>query len=125
MSTRMIRLTKTNKKWAKNHKIVEVLFQTILFDTKGHELKDKELSPRDEFTLSFEIKNNKFVSSELREEKSYSSTRMREWRNRDQIRKEGALRLNTKERKLAGFEFSESLQGCIEIIQAYSDFIMK
>lgn len=125
MSTRMIRLTKTNKKWAKNHKIVEVLFQTIIFDNKGHELKDKELSPRDEFTLSFEIKNNKFVSSELREEKSYSSTRMREWLNRDQIRKEVALMLNTKDRKLAGFEFSESLQGCIEIIQAYSDFIMK
>nr|DAT92073.1 MAG TPA: hypothetical protein [Caudoviricetes sp.] len=125
MSTRMIRLTKTNKKWTKNHKIVEVLFQTIIFDNKGHELKDKELSPRDEFTLSFEIKNNKFVSSELREEKSYSSTRMREWLNRDQIRKEVALMLNTKDRKLAGFEFSESLQGCIEIIQAYSDFIMK
>lgn len=125
MSTRMIRLTKTNKKWTKNHKIVEVLFQTIIFDTKGHELKDKELSPRDEFTLSFEIKNNKFVSSELREEKSYSSTRMREWLNRDQIRKEVALMLNTKDRKFAGFEFSESLQGCIEIIQAYSDFIMK
>ena len=125
MSTRMIRLTKTNKKWTKNHKIVEVLFQTIIFDTKGHELKDKELSPRDEFTLSFEIKNNKFVSSELREEKSYSSTRMREWLNRDQIRKEVALMLNTKDRKLAGFEFSESLQGCIEIMQAYSDFIMK
>lgn len=125
MSTRMIRLTKTNKKWTKNHKIVEVLFQTIIFDNKGHELKDKELSPRDEFTLSFEIKNNKFVSSELREEKSYSSTRMREWLNRDQIRKEVALMLNTKDRKLAGFEFSESLQGCIEIIQAYSNFIMK
>ena len=125
MSTRMIRLTKTNKKWTKNHKIVEVLFQTIIFDNKGHELKDKELSPRDEFTLSFEIKNNKFVSSELREEKNYSSTRMREWLNRDQIRKEVALMLNTKDRKLAGFEFSESLQGCIEIIQAYSDFIMK
>ena len=125
MSTRMIRLTKTNKKWTKNHKIVEVLFQTIIFDNKGHELKDKELSPRDEFTLSFEIKNNKFVSSALREEKSYSSTRMREWLNRDQIRKEVALMLNTKDRKLAGFEFSESLQGCIEIIQAYSDFIMK
>lgn len=125
MSTRMIRLTKTNKKWTKNHKIVEVLFQTIIFDNKGHELKDKELSPRDEFTLSFEIKNNKFVSSELREEKDYSSTRMREWLNRDQIRKEVALMLNTKDRKLAGFEFSESLQGCIEIIQAYSDFIMK
>ena len=125
MSTRMIRLTKTNKKWTKNHKIVEVLFQTVIFDNKGHELKDKELSPRDEFTLSFEIKNNKFVSSELREEKSYSSTRMREWLNRDQIRKEVALMLNTKDRKLAGFEFSESLQGCIEIIQAYSDFIMK
>lgn len=125
MSTRMIRLTKTNKKWTKNHKIVEVLFQTIIFDNRGHELKDKELSPRDEFTLSFEIKNNKFVSSELREEKNYSSTRMREWLNRDQIRKEVALMLNTKDRKLAGFEFSESLQGCIEIIQAYSDFIMK
>ncbi len=125
MSTRMIRLTKTNKKWTKNHKIVEVLFQTIIFDNKGHELKDKELSPRDEFTLSFEIKNNKFVSSELREEKNYSSTRMREWLNRDQIRKEVALMLNTKDRKLAGFEFSESLQGCIEIIQAYSDFIMR
>ena len=125
MSTRMIRLTKTNKKWTKNHKIVEVLFQTIIFDNKGHELKDKELSPRDEFTLSFEIKNNKFVSSELREEKNYSSTRMREWLNRDQIRKEVALMLNTKDRKLAGFEFSESLQGCMEIIQAYSDFIMK
>ena len=125
MSTRMIRLTKTNKKWTKNHKIVEVLFQTIIFDNKGHELKDKELSPRDEFTLSFEIKNNKFVSSELREEKNYSSTRLREWLNRDQIRKEVALMLNTKDRKLAGFEFSESLQGCIEIIQAYSDFIMK
>ena len=125
MSTRMIRLTKTNKKWTKNHKIVEVLFQTIIFDTKGHELKDKELSPRDEFTLSFEIKNNKFVSSELREEKNYSPTRMREWLNRDQIRKEVALMLNTKDRKLTGFEFSESLQGCIEIIQAYSDFIMK
>lgn len=125
MSTRMIRLTKTNKKWTKNHKIVEVLFQTIIFDTKGRELKDKELSPRDEFTLSFEIKNNKFVSSELREEKNYSPTRMREWLNRDQIRKEVALMLNTKDRKLAGFEFSESLQGCIEIIQAYSDFIMK
>ena len=125
MSTRMIRLTKTNKKWTKNHKIVEVLFQTIIFDTKGHELKDKELSPRDEFTLSFEIKNNKFVSSELREEKNYSPTRMREWLNRDQIRKEVALMLNTKDRKLAGFEFSESLQGCIEIIQTYSDFIMK
>ena len=125
MSTRMIRLTKTNKKWTKNHKIIEVLFQTIIFDNKGHELKDKELSPRDEFTLSFEIKNNKFVSSELREEKSYSSTRMREWLNRDQIRKEVALMLNAKDRKLAGFEFSESLQGCIEIIQAYSDFIMK
>lgn len=125
MSTRMIRLTKTNKKWTKNHKIVEVLFQTIIFDNKGHELKDKELSPRDEFTLSFEIKNNKFVSSELREEKNYSPTRMREWLNRDQIRKEVALMLNTKDRKLAGFEFSESLQACIEIIQAYSDFIMK
>lgn len=125
MSTRMIRLTKTNKKWTKNHKIVEVLFQTIIFDNKGHELKDKELSPRDEFTLSFEIKNNKFVSSELREEKNYSPTRMREWLNRDQIRKEVSLMLNTKDRKLAGFEFSESLQGCIEIIQAYSDFIMK
>ena len=125
MSTRMIRLTKTNKKWTKNHKIVEVLFQTIIFDNRGHELKDKELSPRDEFTLSFEIKNNKFVSSELREEKDYSSTRMREWLNRDQIRKEVALMLNTKDRKLAGFEFSESLRGCIEIIQAYSDFIMK
>ena len=125
MSTRMIRLTKTNKKWTKNHKIVEVLFQTIIFDNKGHESKDKELSPRDEFTLSFEIKNNKFVSSELREEKNYSSTRMREWLNRDQIRKEVALMLNTKDRKLAGFEFSESLQGCVEIIQAYSDFIMK
>ena len=125
MSTRMIRLTKTNKKWTKNHKIVEILFQTIIFDNKGHELKDKELSPRDEFTLSFEIKNNKFVSSELREEKNYSPTRMREWLNRDQIRKEVALMLNTKDRKLAGFEFSESLQGCIEIIQAYSDFIMK
>ena len=125
MVSRMIRLTKTNKKWTKNHKIVEVLFQTIIFDNKGHELKDKELSPRDEFTLSFEIKNNKFVSSELREEKSYSSTRMREWLNRDQIRKEVALMLNTKDRKLAGFEFSESLQGCIEIIQAYSDFITK
>jgi len=38
MSTRMIRLTKTNKKWTKNHKIIEVLFQTIIFDNKGKKL---------------------------------------------------------------------------------------
>ena len=125
MVSRMIRLTKTNKKWTKNHKIIEVLFETVIFDDKGHELKDKELSPRNEFTLSFEIKNNEFILTEFKKGKSYSPTRCREWLNREQIREEVALMLDIKERGPAGFEFSESLQGCIEIIQAYSDFIMK
>lgn len=122
MSTRMIRLTKTNKKWTKNHKVIEVLFETVIFDDKGHELKDKELSPRNEFTLSFEIKNNEFILTEFKKGKSYSPTRCREWLNREQIREEVALMLDIKDRGPAGFELSDNLATCLEIIKDYTAY---
>ena len=81
MVSRMIRLTKTNKKWTKNHKIIEVLFETVIFDDKGHELKDKELSPRNEFILSFEIKNNEFILTEFKKGKRY-----RDYENKKNIK---------------------------------------
>ena len=125
MSTRMIRLTKTNKKWTKHHKIVEVLFQTIIFDINGHELKDKDISPRDEFTLTFDIRNNEFTFAEVKEGSGYSPSRCRDWLNRDQIRQEVAHMISMRDRKLAGFEYSESIESCIEIIESHSKFMMK
>lgn len=122
MSTRMIRLTKSNKKWTKKHKIIEVLFETVIFDNNGHELKDKELSPRDEFTLSFEIRDDKFVLTEFKKGKRYSPTRMREWLNREQIREEVALMLDMKDRGPAGFELSDNLETCLDIIRDYTAY---